>query len=174
MMYIFTVDGATYDETNLDRYKITTLIDKHVALSEKYIKCMRYYEGHHDIESRKKKFDASSNNKVVCNHAKDIVDTATGYFMNAPISYSSYDDTNSEMIDRLTEAFDLANVDDVDGDNAHDMSVCGVAYEYVFVKEDTSELCVRNLETDHTFLVYDDTIEQNLLFGVYLLFCRLF
>lgn len=38
-------------------------------------------------------------------------------------------------IDKLTDAFDLADVDDVDHDNALDMSVAGVAYEYVYVKE---------------------------------------
>ena len=87
--------------------------------------------------------------------------------MNSPISYSSYDDSDKSSIDKLTETFDRADVDDVDGDNAHDMSVCGVAYEYVYAKQDSTEIAVRNLEADHTFLVYDDTIEQNLLFGVY-------
>lgn len=47
------------------------------------------------------------------------------------------------------------------------MSICGVAYEYVYIKQGETEIAVRNLEPDHTFLVYDDTIEQNLLFGVY-------
>ena len=43
------------------------------------------------------------------------------------------------------------------------MSICGVAYEYVYIKQGETEIAVRNLEPDHTFLVYDDTIEQNLL-----------
>lgn len=147
--------------------QIEQLITKHRNVVGKIKKCQRYYEAQHDINNRKKKLKTSANNRVVCNHAKDISDTATGYFMNSPVSYSSYDNGDKDSIERLTEAFDRADVDDVDGDNAHDMSVCGVAYEYVYVKQDSTEIAVRNLEPDHTFLVYDDTIEQNLLFGVY-------
>ena len=33
--------------------------------------------------------------------------------------------------------------------------------------KNSTEIALRNIEADHTFLVYDDTIEQNLLFGVY-------
>lgn len=87
--------------------------------------------------------------------------------MNSPISYNTYDGDDETLLDKLTDAFDNADVDDADSDNAHDMSVCGVAYEYVYIKRDTTDIAVRNIEADHTFLVYDDTIEQNLLFGVY-------
>ena len=87
--------------------------------------------------------------------------------MNSPISYSSYDNADKSTVDKLKEVFDKADVDDVDSDNALEMSICGVAYEYVFIKENTTDIAIRNLEAEHTFLVYDDTIEQNLLFGVY-------
>lgn len=166
-MYTFTIDSSSYDEKELNMIQIEQLITKHHSLAGKIKKCQRYYEAQHDIRNRQKKLKTAANNKVVCNHAKDISDTATGYFMNSPISYSSYDDSDKSSIDKLTETFDRADVDDVDGDNAHDMSVCGVAYEYVYAKQDSTEIAVRNLEADHTFLVYDDTIEQNLLFGVY-------
>ena len=166
-MYTFTIDSSSYDETSLNMVQIEQLITKHHSLVNSIKKNQRYYEGNHAIKNRQKKLKTAANNRVVCNHAKDISDTATGYFMNSPISYATYDNEGQNSIDKLTEAFDRANVDDVDGDNAHDMSVCGVAYEYVYIKQDSTEIALRNLEADHTFLVYDDTIEQNLLFGVY-------
>lgn len=166
-MYMFTIDSTNYDETKLNLVQIEELINKHRNLIGRIKKNQRYYEADHDIKRRQKKLKTSANNRVVCNHAKDISDTATGYFMNSPISYASYDNQNKESIDKLTDAFDKADVDDVDSDNAHDMSICGVAYEYVYIKQGETEIAVRNLEPDHTFLVYDDTIEQNLLFGVY-------
>ena len=166
-MFTFTIDSSNYDETKLNLVQIEELINKHRNLIGRIKKNQRYYEADHDIKRRQKKLKTSANNRVVCNHAKDISDTATGYFMNSPISYASYDNQNKESIDKLTDAFDKADVDDVDSDNAHDMSICGVAYEYVYIKQDETEIAVRNLEPDHTFLVYDDTIEQNLLFGVY-------
>lgn len=166
-MFTFTIDSSNYDETKLNLVQIEELINKHRNLIGRIKKNQRYYEADHDIKRRQKKLKTSANNRVVCNHAKDISDTATGYFMNSPISYASYDNQNKESIDKLTDAFDKADVDDVDSDNAHDMSICGVAYEYVYIKQGETEIAVRNLEPDHTFLVYDDTIEQNLLFGVY-------
>lgn len=166
-MFTFTIDSSNYDETKLNLVQIEELINKHRNLIGRIKKNQRYYEADHDIKRRQKKLKTSANNRVVCNHAKDISDTATGYFMNSPISYASYDNQNKESIDKLTDAFDKADVDDVDSDNAHDMSICGVAYEYVYIKQGETEIAVRNLEPAHTFLVYDDTIEQNLLFGVY-------
>lgn len=166
-MYIFTIDAERYDESSLNIVQIESLINKHRNIIGKIKKNKRYYEGEHDIKRRQKKYKGSANNKVICNHAKDISDTATGYFMNSPISYNTYDGDDETLLDKLTDAFDNADVDDADSDNAHDMSVCGVAYEYVYIKQDTTDIAVRNIEADHTFLVYDDTIEQNLLFGVY-------
>lgn len=163
----FTIDGSTYDETQLNKTEINKLINQHFRYAAKIKKNKRYYEGKHNILARTKKTKNSANNKVVCNHAKDISDTATGYFMNSPISYSAYDNTDKSTVDKLKEVFDKADVDDVDSDNALEMSICGAAYEYVFIKEDTTDIAIRNLESEHTFMVYDDTIEQNLLFGVY-------
>ena len=36
-----------------------------------------------------------------------------------------------------------------------------------YTKHDETDLTVKNLPPQNTFLVYDDTIEQNELFGVY-------
>lgn len=164
-MFTFTIDTEQYNEMSINKTQLQELINKHRRHVKQIKKNMRYYESEHAIKSRKKNNKSASNNKVVCNHAKDISDTATGYFMNSPISFGSFDEKNN--IDALTDAFDIADTDDVDSDNAHDMSVCGVAYEYVYAKKDKAELAIKNIEADHTFLVYDDTIEQNLLFGVY-------
>jgi len=58
-------------------------------------------------------------------------------------------------------------VDDVDSDNALDGSIFGIGYDYTYVKKDDTDPLIRNLEPENTFVVYDDTIEQNELFGVY-------
>lgn len=161
----FTIDASGYDETRLNKTMIRDLIRKHSSVARRIRENQRYYDGEHKIQRRVKKVKGSSNNKVVCNHAKDISDTATGYFLSSAISFATSD--KKMNIDKLTDAFDLANVDDVDHDNALDMSVAGVAYEYVYVKENETTPVSKNLEPEHTFLVCDDTIEENILFGVY-------
>ena len=163
MNYRFTYPRDKYDEAGLDRNLIMKLIIKHQALIERLIRNKQYYDGNHKICSRERTSGAP-NAKTVCNHAKDISDTATGYFMGNPITYSNTGDAD---IEPLLLAFDKANTDDTDSDIALNMSVYGVAYEYVYAKENDTTLMSKVLEPERTFIVYDDTIEENELFGVY-------
>ena len=157
---------GAFDEQNLDKSKILQLINAHRSTEGVRIhRNLDYYDGSHAILRRKKKNEAASNNRLVCNHAKDIADTATSYFLAAPITYSTSD--KAMDIDRLTDYFDMADVDETDHDNALDMSRAGVAYEYIYAAQDEARPLIKNLEPQHTFLVYDDTIEENVLFGVY-------
>ena len=66
----------------------------------------------------------------MCNHAKDISDTASSYFIGNPVTYKSEGD-----IKPLTDALELAGADETDGDNGLEASIYGLAYEYVYVKE---------------------------------------
>ncbi len=160
-MYTFTYPAEKYDETNLNKKEILHLIRKHVSFAEKLKKNMDYYEGIQDILNRKKE-DGAPNNKLVCNHAKDISDTASSYFIGEPITYKSDKD-----ISPLTNALEEAGADEVDGDNGLDLSVYGIAYDYIYAKKDETVLTIKNLSPTNTFMVYDDTIEQNELFAVY-------
>lgn len=162
-MYRFSYPAEKFDELNLDKSIILNLITKHYAMMQKKFKNKQYYDGQHVILSRKREEDLPDV-RVVCNHAKDIADTATGYFMGNPITYSNTEDAD---IEALLVAFDKANTDDVDADNAQDMSIFGLAYEYVYAKKDKSEPACKNISPLSTFIVVDDTIEENELFGVY-------
>lgn len=162
-MHVFTYNRDKYRADGIDKQMLLTLVSKHRSeVFPKLQKCMEYYEGHHAIEDKTRESGAP-NNKPVCNHAKDISDTASGYFMGAPIAYDSKD----RDIEKLQEALDVADVDEADQDNALFQSICGLAYDYTFFKEGESELAVVNLDSRHTFMVHDDTIERNELFGVY-------
>ncbi|MDE7436678.1 MAG: phage portal protein [Lachnospiraceae bacterium] len=160
-MYTFTYPREKFDETNIDKREIRHLINKHITFADKLKTNMKYYEGQHAILDRPKETGAP-NNKLVCNHAKDISDTASSYFIGEPVSYKSDKD-----IKQLTDALEAAGADEVDGDNGLDLSIYGLAYEYIYAAEGESNLRIRNLPATNTFVVCDDTIEQNELFGVY-------
>ncbi|MDS2761177.1 phage portal protein, partial [Streptococcus pneumoniae] len=102
--------------------------------------------------------------KTVANHAKDIADTATGYFMGNPIKYNN---TAEGDIDELLTAFDGAEIDQVDAQNALNMAIYGRAYEYIYAKEGLTELDSTSIDPENTFMVYDDSIERKPLFAVY-------
>ena len=156
-MHVFTMPAAEWDELNIDKQAVRHLIVKHRSYVGELAKLKAYYEGKHKILT-----DSERQNKLVCNHAKDISDTATSYFIGNPVSYKSKGD-----ITALTDALELAGADEADGDNGLDLSIYGRAYEYVYTKQDETELCVKNLPPENTFVVYDDSIEQNELFAVY-------
>ena len=156
-MYTFTIPREKFDELNPDKQVIRQLISKHISIVSELQKNMAYYEGKHKILD-----DAGRENKLVCNHAKDIVDTASSYFIGNPVSYKSEND-----ITDLTDALELAGADEVDGDNGLELSIYGLAYEYIYIKENEDFLCIKNLSAENTFMVKDDSIEENELFAVY-------
>lgn len=156
-MYRFTMPASDWDESNPDKQAIRTLILKHRNLVPRLEKLKRYYDGKHDILS-----DEDRENKLVCNHPKDISDTASSYFIGNPVTYKCKED-----ISDLTDALENAGADEADGDNGLDLSIYGIAYEYIYTKKNTTDLVIKNLEPENTFIVYDDSIEQNELFAVY-------
>lgn len=154
--YTYTLPRESWDEQNPDKQAIRTLIMKHRREANKLKKLMKYYKGQHKILAETRK------NKLVCNHAKDISDTASAYFIGNPITYNSNDD-----IGDLMDALETAGADEVDGDNGLDLSVYGRCYEYIYPMEGETDLTIKNLSPENTFIVYDDTIEQKELFAVY-------
>ena len=156
-MYVFTLPAESWNELEIDKQTIRHLILKHRAMIDRLLNLENYYEGKHKILS-----DEGRENKLVCNHAKDISDTASSYFIGNPVTYKSMTD-----ISVLTEKLEYAGADEADGDNGLDLSIFGRAYEYIYTKKNETELAIKNLSPLNTFVVYDDTIEQNELFAVY-------
>ncbi|RZT02913.1 phage portal protein [Cuneatibacter caecimuris] len=156
-MYKFMMPAESWDELSPNKRAIRNLICKHRIIAMRLANNKKYYEGAHKIldeENRK--------NKLVCNHAKDIADTASSYFIGNPVSYKGPED-----IKILTDALEQAGADETDGDNGLDLSIYGLAFEYCYVKQNETELTVKNLSAENTFMVYDDSIEENELFAVY-------
>ena len=156
-MYTFTIPREKFDERAPDKRIIRQLISKHISMVDRLKKNMAYYEGKHKILE-----DTKRENKLVCNHAKDISDTASSYFIGNPVTYKSEQD-----IKDLIDALEAAGADETDGDNGLDLSIYGLAYEYVYVKENENDLLIKNLSPENTFMVKDDSIEENELFAVY-------
>ena len=156
IIYTYTMPHDGWDELNPDKEAIRTLIMKHQKEVRRLKKLKQYYEGQHKILGENRK------TKLVCNHAKDISDTVSSYFIGNPVSYKSQQD-----IKPLMNAFEVAGADEADGDNGLDLSIYGRCYEYVYPEEGGTDLTIKTLDPENTFVVYDDTIEQRELFAVY-------
>ena len=164
MYQIFTYPRDGYDETALNKKLIYKLIHKHTLERSRLQDLKKYYLGEHAILNHERRNENAPNFKTVANHAKDIADTSTGYFMGNPIKYNNTADSDLEP---LLEAFDGAEIDQVDAQNALNMAIYGRAYEYIYAKEGLTELDSTSVDPENVFIVYDDSIERKALFSVY-------
>lgn len=164
MYQILTYPRDGYDETALNKELIYKLIQKHTQERSRLQKLKKYYMGEHAILKHERRNKNAPNFRTVANHAKDIADTSTGYFMGNPIKYNN---TGESDLEPLLEAFDGAEIDQVDAQNALNMAIYGRAYEYIYAKEGLTELDSTSVDPENVFLVYDDSIERKPLFAVY-------
>lgn len=164
MYQILTYPRDGYDETALSKELIYKLIRKHMQESSRLRDLKKYYLGEHAILKHTRRNVNAPNYKTVANHAKDIADTSTGYFMGNPIKYNN---TAESDLEPLLLAFDDAEIDQVDAQNALNMAIYGRAYEYIYAKEGLTELDSTSVDPENVFIVYDDSIERKALFAVY-------
>ncbi len=121
-----------------------------------------YYIGDHDILSRTKDKNAA-NNRLVCNHAKYITDCTTGYFLGTPVKYTS---RSGKDISVIKDVLKRCDSETQDIDLARFGSIYGVSYEMLYMT-DGGEIRLASLDPRSAFVVYDDTVEQKPMFGVY-------
>lgn len=105
------------------------------------------------------------NNRVAHAFPRYIVTMSTGYLLGKAVSYTATE-TEKEALENVLKAYKLAKVESVDSELAKDCGVYGRAVELVYSDENaqvkTATLCPEN-----AFVVYDDSVENKPLFGVY-------
>lgn len=167
MDYIITYDREKFEKEGIKPSAVKKLIQQYEnEVAGQIGTNVDYYQGKHAIQERTREAGVP-NNKTVCNHAKDISDTASGYFMGNPIVYKTGEEGQEEALTKLTDALTYATCDDDDQENALMLSIAGRAYEYIYAAEGEPNLMVQPLDPANTFIVHDQTIEHKELFGVY-------
>ncbi|MCI5891826.1 MAG: phage portal protein [Clostridiales bacterium] len=142
---------------------ISKLVNKYNSGTSRFKDLMKYYKGEHSILTRPNKSEGLPNTKIVCNHAKYIVDMTEGYMLGAPVEYSPADDAD---IDVLKDVYYEQEIQNVDGKLCKHMSIYGRAYELVYLNEGKQPRSAV-ISPENAFVVYDDTVAHNELFGVH-------
>lgn len=135
---------------------------KHTIGNDRLDRLYDYYIGDHQILSRHKDKNAA-NNRLVCNHAKYITDCTTGYFLGSPVIYRS---RSGKDISQIKDVLKRCDSETQDIDLARFGSIYGVSYEMLYMS-DEGEIRLASLDPRSAFVVYDDTVEQKPMFGVY-------
>lgn len=154
------------EETKVTPQLALRFIIKHTLSREPMDRLYRYYIGEHAILSRPKDIRAA-NNRLVCNHAKYITDCTTGYFMGSPVQYRS---RNSADISQLTDILHRCDSATQDVDLARNGSIFGRSYEMLYFSDESRPtLKLASIDPRQAFVVYDNTVEEKPIFGVYYL-----
>ena len=122
-----------------------------------------YYQRQHDILNRTR-VDGLPNNKLVHDFPGYIVNMAVGYLVGNAVGYSV--EGQEAALAAVLDAYKRDSVDSVDSEIAVDASVFGVGVEICYAGQDSKPHTSR-LDRRSAFVVYDDTVEHQPLFGVH-------
>ena len=128
----------------------------------------RYYLADNNIKYRAAKTDEyAADNRIASDFARYITIFEQGYMLGQPVQYKNDDDELQEQIDnfnkRNNEAYHNVLI-------KTDLSIYGRAYELETVAldaENNAFVKLVRLDPEKTFVVYDDTTDNNSLFSVY-------
>ena len=142
---------------------IQDLIDNHLEERTRIIKMKNYYNGINEGIKNRIYNDANKpSNRLYSAYPSYITDNFVGYILGQPISYKS-DNEN------LLEALNLSFLYNDEGDNnttlAQEQSICGYAYELLYIDED-GNVRFKCVDTEDTIVVYDNTLEAKELFAI--------
>lgn len=200
--YAYTVDTAT------DKTKSTYTGRKRIVSSQLYIGVdnvvatlraaygthmlnradinylYNYYKGNQPILNRKKDVRAEICNKIVENHADEIVAFKVGYLIGEPVVYTlrtGADNKTDSQVIALDHANDVKKLNDYmlaadkhtsDYELVEWFEVCGTAYRLILPADDLdSDWCecpftIDTLDPRNTFVVYENTPRHRPIMGV--------
>lgn len=128
-------------------------------------KLYKYFTLQHDITGRQRA-QGLPNNKLVHDFPGYIVAMATGYLVGNAVSYSTSEEAQKKALEILQKAYNRDSVESVDSELATDASVFGAGVEVDYMGQDSMPHAAK-VDRRQAFVVYDATVEQAPLFGVY-------
>lgn len=133
----------------------------------------KYMRGQQPILLRKKQVRPEICNRIVENHAAEITQFTSGYFLGEPVTYVRRGDgrETSKEISLLNDYMFYEDKSSHDKDMSTWMAVCGVGYRMVLPDRDASEQDYAPFEIDtpdprYTFIVYHSGFGHKRMMGV--------
>lgn len=131
-----------------------------------------YSKGKQDIRRRQKQVRPEINNKVIVNHANEIVTFKSAYLLGEPIQYVSIGENNgaSEKVNKLNEYMRSESKEARDKEIADWVHICGVGVRMVLPDDspmmDGSPVSIYTLDPRDAFVIYWSGLGNKPLAGV--------
>lgn len=135
----------------------------------------RYYKGDQPILYRTKKVRPEINNKVVENHALEIVEHKASENFGEPVQYvlkgtdESTKENKSIELNNLNDLNELEAKDAIDIQMARDRSICGTSYKFHYNRKnptpDEAPYGIEREDPKNTFVTYSSGVGHKALFS---------
>lgn len=142
---------------------LAVLIRRHENTTSHFAKMYSYYTGKHSILERRRNSENAANNRIVCNHAKYIVDITTAYLAGNPLKYEA---SEGYDIEPVKNEYLEQNISRIDAEIVKQMGIYGRTYELVY-GNDESKPRSAYISPNQAFVIYNDDCTRYPLFGVY-------
>lgn len=152
---------------------INTALPIFVANESQIEYLFNYYKGVQPILEREKKYHKEINNKIIENHAREIVAFKVGYLLWKPIEYvSRKDNIESSSLENLNDFMLLEDKVGKDKTIAKHQSICGTAYRLGLVNKDyeignnEAPFKVYTVNPKNAFVIYSADFKKEPVCGV--------
>lgn len=148
---------------------LLALVNNHRSRFEsKYWKRYKYYTGKHPILHKRKKPPYKPDNRLVINFPRKAVQSFNGFFIGTPVKIDSEDKKTDEWIAKWTNQ---VNLEDVNAEVSKMASMYGHSYYFLYQadhldKNEETQTMITKLDPMHTFLIYDDSFDERVMYGV--------
>lgn len=154
---IYTAEEKITQDNLVDVLK--DALEVHALNSAEIDRLWRYTRGDQPVLARKKKVRPDICNKVVENHAMEIAQFTSGYFLGEPVTYIRRGDRSADhdTIGTLNDCMHLANKASHDKNMSTWMAVCGVGYRMMLpepMAEGGAPFAIDTPDPRNTFVVY--------------------
>lgn len=133
----------------------------------------RYYKGYQPILKKEKNVRPEINNKVLENHAFEIVEFKKAYVYGEPVQYVQKGEKNNEIVNpeisTINKFMESEDKSSKDKDLAEWQYICGTAYRWADIDEkddeDDAPFEISTPDPRRTFVVYNSGIKGEQLFS---------
>ena len=166
-MYQVQADDVTINTVNVNYW--ISVFNKNI-LPER-VKFGEYYDGNNRI-IKQGAVEDRPNYSINVNMAKYIIDVATAYTFGVPVTYSTDNEQQRAILEKIKYILKNCNANKVDFKQGGDMSTYGIAYQLLLAPSGAEKIedriQIKSLSPLNTFYVIDNTILENPVCAVFL------
>lgn len=167
MIYQVQADSTTINQDNVTKWIQT--FTNYILPERKRLG--QYYDGENIITKQGAVKDRP-NYSINVNMAKYIIDVATAYTFGIPVQYSTENEQEKTILDKIKYILKNCNDDEIDFQQGGDMATFGVSYQLILALQGTGKIedriKIKYLNPLQTFYVVDNTILENPVCAIYL------